>query len=337
MRYELVVGFMSLRRIINISWIIILVAVCSGIALVRRGANRDTNVGFDRANNGVVELTGEPTFPVLMARFTTPQATANALERLIPTVFPTPTLAPTQAMHTPTATLRIVDGGNESPSPTPSPDMLSGFQICSPLADILIQDLPRLISEPYDPPPMGSDARHQGVDFAFYNWKGHRRIDGTIIQSVLPGQVAAALNDTFPFGNLVIIETRSNQLPEDIKQTLQIPDDRSLYLLYAHMKDGSPFVGLNDVVNPCQPIGAVGRSGNTLASHLHLETRIGPPGARFTGFSAFVDSASEADKRNYRLWRISGQFLHFDPMHFLLFEFELPPMPTPWVSKAERE
>ncbi len=333
----LVVRFMSLRRIINISWIVVLVAVCVGIAFARNGAYGDNKAGFDGANHNVVELTGEPTLPVLMARFTTPQPTDNALERPILTVFPTTTPASIPTMKPPTATMGILVESNKFPSPTPSPDPLSEFQICSPLAGILIRDLPRLVSEPYDPPPMGSDARHQGVDFAFYNWKGHRFIDGTIIQSVLPGQVAAALNDTFPFGNLVIIETRSDQLPQDVKQTLQIPEDRSLYLLYAHMKDESLLVQLDEVVKPCQAIGAVGKSGNTLASHLHLETRIGPPGARFTGFSAFVDSASDADKKNYRLWRISGQFLHFDPMNLLLIELGMPPTPTPQASDVERE
>lgn len=337
MGHELVVRFMSLRRIINIFWIVVLVAVCIGITFARNDAYGDDKAGFDGANHSVVELTGEPTLPVLMARFTTPQSTDNALERPIPTVFPTSTPASIPTMNTPTATMDILVESNESPTPTPSPDPLSGFQICSPLAGILIRDLPRLVSEPYDPPPMGSDARHQGVDFAFYNWKGHRHIDGNVIQSVLPGQVASALNDTFPFGNLVIIETRSDQLPQDVKQTLQIPDDRSLYLLYAHMKDESLLVQLGEVVKPCQAIGAVGKSGNTLASHLHLETRVGPPGVRFTGFSAFVDSASDADKKNYRLWRISGQFLHFDPMNLLLFEFGIPLTPTPKASNEKWE
>jgi murein DD-endopeptidase MepM/ murein hydrolase activator NlpD len=332
MRYELVVGTMKLRRIINISWVGVLVAACTGIVFARNVSH----VGLARPDNRVVEVTTEPTAPVLMARFSTPQTTLSTLERPAPIATSRPSLTPTTT-NTLAATIQILLENNDPPSLTPSPDPLSGFQICSPLADIVIQDLPRLISEAYNPPPMGSDARHQGVDFAFYNWKGHRRIDGTVIQSVLPGQIAAALNDTFPFGNLVIIETRSNQLPEEVKQTLQIPEDRSLYLLYAHMKDESLLVQLNDTVKPCQPIGAVGNSGNTLASHLHLETRIGPPGMRFTGFSAFVESASEADKKNYRLWRISGQFLHFNPMNLLLFGFKAPPSPTPPAPEVEQE
>ena len=65
----------------------------------------------------------------------------------------------------------------------------------------------------------------------------------------------------------------------------------------------------------------VGRSGNSIIYHLHLETRIGPSDARFDSMSAFLDSASAEDRENYRKWRTSGEFRHFDPMDLLLFDF----------------
>jgi murein DD-endopeptidase MepM/ murein hydrolase activator NlpD len=138
------------------------------------------------------------------------------------------------------------------------------------------------------------------------------------VQSVLKGWVSAALADTYPLGNLVIVETQREILPQALVEALDIPADRSLYLLYAHL-DEPPLVNPGDEVAACQLLGAVGRSGNTLVAHLHLETRLGPPGATFNGLSRFTDSATEEERANYNLWRISGVFRHFDPMSLLMF------------------
>jgi hypothetical protein len=35
--------------------------------------------------------------------------------------------------------------------------------------------------------------------------------------------------------------------------------------------------------------------------------------------SAFTEEATDDEKRNYRLWRISGKYQHFDPMRLLLY------------------
>ena len=78
---------------------------------------------------------------------------------------------------------------------------MPAFQICTPVADILLEDLPRLISDGYRPPLLYySDARHPGIDIAFYNWKGYRQISGAPVQSVLPGRVALAEKRDVPSG-----------------------------------------------------------------------------------------------------------------------------------------
>jgi murein DD-endopeptidase MepM/ murein hydrolase activator NlpD len=252
---------------------------------------------------------------------------ARRLLPLTPTATPRPT-----ATRAPTPDLAATDpagsGGGELAAlpfeaPTEAPTIQPAFQICSPLYNILREDLPRLISDGYDPPPRSrADDRHHGVDFSYYHWKGGGPIAGTGIQSVLAGVVAMALEGTFPYGDVVMVETPPQDLPADLQQALDIPEGQSLYLLYAHMQQDTLQVQLGDTVTACQILGAVGRSGNTDANHLHLETRLGPPGTTFSGMSAFTDTASEDEKRNYRTWRVSGKYQHFDPLRLLLYGLE---------------
>ncbi|MFM8320707.1 MAG: peptidoglycan DD-metalloendopeptidase family protein [Chloroflexota bacterium] len=212
-------------------------------------------------------------------------------------------------------------------SPSPTADPLVSFRLCSPLDDIQRRDLPRLVSAGYTGPPPGSDARHEGTDFAFYNWKGHYTIDGNPVTALMAGQVSAALDGTFPYGSFVIIETPSSWIPADLKAQVGLPEGSSLYHLYAHLQDGSLQAALGQRVEACQVIGRVGKTGNTLAAHLHLETRTGPPGASFAMMSAFTETATPDEKKNYRLWRVSRQYLHFDPL--LLLGYGIAGWPTP--------
>ena len=148
---------------------------------------------------------------------------------------------------------------------------------------------------------------------------------------MLRGKVTAAIADSYPYGNFVIIETPRSFLPQEIIQRLNIPEDRSLYLLYAHMQS-SPQVALGEEVSACQLLGQVGKTGNTDAPHLHLETRLGMPGAVFTVMAAFTESATLEQEANYRLWRISGKYNHFDPMALLDPSHPSPTL-TPDVKK----
>lgn len=276
-----------------------------------------------------------PTPLILLARYTTPQPTETLpAEATLALVSPTqPALPTTDAGLLPSPTLAPLTLTPTLAAPTlentPIPQEMA-WKICTPLADILLGDLTRLISDGYHPPPVFySDARHPAIDIAFYNWKGIRQIAGTPVQSVLPGRVAVAEKDSFPFGNVVVVETDPGLIPEAVKQKLGIAAARSLYLLYAHMQDDSLRVTLGQTVTACQTIGQVGKSGNTLAAHLHLETRIGPPGVQFAGFELYTKTASRQAQDNYRRWATSGDFRHFDPLRLLLYDLGYVATPFP--------
>ena len=287
------------------------------------------------------EVPGSPPFsqglptqaPELLGRYTTPPAAPvvqppATLEPVLPTE--AAQLLPTEAA----ATASPAALPSSTPLPIISP--LEGYRICSPVAEILLEDLLLLISDGYHPPPLTrSDARHVGVDIAFFNWKGYHQIAGAPVQSVLPGRVAAAEVDTFPFGNVLIIETQAQQLPADVRAALGMDAGQSLYLLSAHMQEDSLRVMLGEAVTACQTLGRVGRTGNSGQAHLHLETRQGAPGSQFIGLAYYTDAATQAEMENYQLWATSGEYKHFDPLRLLLYEFGY--KPTPKVVKQRWE
>jgi murein DD-endopeptidase MepM/ murein hydrolase activator NlpD len=80
-----------------------------------------------------------------------------------------------------------------------------------------------------------------------------------------------------------------------------------------------PQVKPGEEIFECTLLGAVGKSGNAGIPHLHLETRIGPPGVMFEAMAYYSTQTSEVERLNYERWRTGGEFVHFDPM--LLFEF----------------
>lgn len=143
---------------------------------------------------------------------------------------------------------------------------------------------------------------------------------GEEVQAVLPGRVASMLEDLYPYGNMVIIETPAEKLPLDLLEQIGLEPNKSLYILFAHM-NASPLVKLGETVQACQPLGEVGMSGNTDIPHLHLETRIGPPGVVFKSMRFYDTRATQEEMDNYVLWRTSGVFRHFDPM--VLFSYHL--------------
>ncbi len=196
-------------------------------------------------------------------------------------------------------------------SPTPVPTL------CSPLAEHPLSELPEIVSDPYRPPPPGKEERHHGVDFSYYRRGERLSILGVGVQSIFSGRVAASIQESFPYGNVVIVETPLNALPADLAETLGIKIGESVYSLYAHL-GSSPLVALGDTVVACQGIGEVGKSGNAGVSHLHLEMRIGPAGRSFTSMAFYTTQATEEERANYLLWRISGIFRHFDPMQVLV-------------------
>ena len=234
------------------------------------------------------------------------QATPTGILPRPPQVIAKTPSAPLTA--TSTATLQAT----QTIAPTPTPI----FRICSPLEIHGLAELREITSDPYRPPPPGKDMRHHGVDFSYYTRGERTTIQGVGVQSVLAGRVAASLSDTFPFGNLVIIETSNQALPQAVKSTLGLTPEQSLYLLYAHM-DAPPLVAPGSQVAACQLIGQVGKSGNAVEPHLHLEVRSGPPGATFDSLGYYQAENTEQEKANYLLWRTSGVFQHMDPMLLL--------------------
>ena len=152
------------------------------------------------------------------------------------------------------------------------------FQLCSPLAEQSILEIPDIVSDPYNPPPTGKDDRHHGTDFAYYRRKNRTSIEGEEVQALLAGRVVALVEDQPPYGNMVIVETLQSALPPAINAQIELVDGDGLFILYAHFRT-SPVVTLGDQIACGQVLGEVGASGyNIINPHLHIETRVGPTG-----------------------------------------------------------
>jgi murein DD-endopeptidase MepM/ murein hydrolase activator NlpD len=124
------------------------------------------------------------------------------------------------------------------------------------------------------------------------------------------------IDDLYLYGNMVIIETAYDRIPVTAREVIHVNENESLYILYAHL-DQAPLVRLGDQVDACQLLGEVGKSGNADIPHLHLETRLGPPGTVFVSMRFYDTRASVEEMENYKLWRTSGVYRHFDPMQIL--------------------
>jgi murein DD-endopeptidase MepM/ murein hydrolase activator NlpD len=188
------------------------------------------------------------------------------------------------------------------------------FIMCSPLLGETLNSLWEIITNPFGFPPAGREDLHHGVDFAYYRRGNRISIEGEIIQSILPGKVAASIKDRLPYGNMVIIETDKSLLPDEVKEKLDIKTGESIYSLYAHMGQ-PPKIELGEEILCGQELGIVGKTGYYIVNpHLHLETRIGPSDIKFDGMTFYDTSASEQEMDNYLLWRISNDFRNIDPM-----------------------
>jgi murein DD-endopeptidase MepM/ murein hydrolase activator NlpD len=311
---ELMVSMSLFWKISFGMFVLVILAACTGVVLEgssASGKNREILAPTDTSASLATQEQAS-TLPLLGVDRTTPSPTPT--RRRLPTGTPKVPLAQPTVGVTETLT----------PWPTNTPV----FELCSPLEYVALESLPKVVSDPYRPPPMGSDARHQGTDFAYYRWNGTASIAGTQVRAVMAGRVAVAEADTFPFGNVVVIETHRETLPADLIERFNIPADKTIYTLYAHMQD-APIVSLEQEVAVCQSVGKVGSTGNTNAAHLHLEMRFGPPGMSFVGFAAYRDGIPMQARDNYFMWSTSGIFLHFDPMLLLAPESLATPTLTP--------
>jgi murein DD-endopeptidase MepM/ murein hydrolase activator NlpD len=269
--------------------------------------------------------------------------TSNSDEINHKTTSPPPTATSTSyATHTPT----IEPVPTSSPSPSPAStkkstevEEIKNLRICSPLQGIPITELTDTIHNPFNPPRSGRDDPHQGVDFAVLEYG--IALSGNPVQSVLDGHVAAVIDNRFPYGNALMIETPLESLAPQFVSGIYLPtlsptiephpalncpqvspvpswnaEKRSLYLFYAHMKE-PPSFQIDEVVECGQIIGQIGDSGNALNPHLHLEVRIGPSGARLGSMAHYHTSASPVEMSAYCTWRVREIFQLVDPKQLL--------------------
>ena len=156
----------------------------------------------------------------------------------------------------------------------------------------------------------------------------------------MSGQVAGVIEDRFPYGFAVLVETPLQDLPANWLPLDYLPEPlsaplvnpaltcpviqlptassagRSIYTLYAHLQS-QPLVSPSQEVSCGESIGNIGESGNALNPHLHVETRLGPVGVKFPSMAHYDNRAKLEEMGLYCLWRVSGVFQLLDPMGLL--------------------
>ncbi len=245
-----------------------------------------------------------------------PTATQTAQESSTPIVTSTSTALP------PTVT----------PRPTETPEI---FSVCCPLEDETFDSLPLILSKPLDIPPFGQDVGHHGVDYAYFSRGERESIQGVEVYAILSGSVVLTLENNYPYGYAVLVETQLAKFPQALQDALmttyqpvpddpgyrlycpevtppQITGDYSVYHLYAHFEN-QPAFETGDPVNCGALFGTVGNTGYSSNPHLHLETRVGPSGAAFRTMAHYQNTATNEQMANYCLWRMSGFYQLFDP------------------------
>jgi murein DD-endopeptidase MepM/ murein hydrolase activator NlpD len=230
---------------------------------------------------------------------------------------------------TPTTHIPTLVAAPTNTSTPPSP------RICSPLAGFQIVELEPLIVNPYQPPPPGMDRPHQGIDLAVLDEDSGIALPGESVQVILSGNVSTVIQDRFPYGNAILVESplksvEVQQLPAPWEGVHPDPAltcpatngqqqehvSESIYILYAHLLEAPPFT-VGTELKCGDVIGKIGMSGNALNPHVHVEARLGPSGAQFESMAHYDSSATPAEMSAYCLWRVNGTFQHFDPMNLL--------------------
>ncbi len=230
----------------------------------------------------------------------------------------TPSFAP-PLPASPTSSSTALPTDTPVPTQTPSPTPVPISQICTPLQDHELARLTEYISHPYaDPIGSNLEAGHHGVDFSYYTKDGvGPPIDGTPVQSMLAGRVAGIGINRLPYGNMLVIESRFENLPPAIKELFLLQEGTSLYLLYGHML-ASPIHSIGQSVDCGEIIGNVGNSGFSGNPHLHIETRVGSSGLDLPTMIFYETTATLEEQAAYNEWRSGETFTLFDPTRFLI-------------------
>lgn len=239
---------------------------------------------------------------------------------------------------------------SSTPQPTPSPTTTAlpptptatetPFTVCSPLEDETIDSLPLILTKPLvTPAHFGQDFGHPGLDFAYYQRGDRDSIEGIEVYAFLSGRAALILEDNYPYGYTILIETPLSDLPdalagelmadyqsvpEDLEYQYNCPEvptptltgEYSLYHLYAHLQVRPDFQ-VGDPVACGTKLGNVGNTGWSSNPHLHLETRLGPSGLDIPTMAHYQSDASIEQLGNYCLWRSSGYYQIVDPYDVL--------------------
>ncbi len=254
-------------------------------------------------------------------------------------ILPTEIKPPATQTASPTQTPEITAPATQLPSPTPGTS-----PVHSPLAEFNFNQLEEIITTPFEAPLSGQDNGHHGIDFAFYSYGELQTMTGLPVLSMFDGKVAGIINNRPPYGNAIIIETPTNQLPSNYQEIIDLiptpkliqPDPRlycpdltnsqfnpqtyALYLLYAHL-DQPVEIPIGTAVKSGDAIGAVGNTGYSGNAHLHLEMRLGPEEVQFPMMAHYINNASQEEMKNYCLWRVSSLFSLIDPTLLLQVEW----------------
>jgi len=249
-----------------------------------------------------------------------------------------------QSTPKPNLTIEATATYTVEPSATPIPPTLTPNLIntvCSPLEGETLESISEILTQAFKKPRSGNDDGHQGSDFSFYRRNGRVGIEGLQVFAALKGKVVTVINDRWPYGNAIIIETPLESLSRELITQIQLPslqptvspdprvncppgeltfsvdsEEKSLYLLYGHLLNPLSF-SEGDTVNCGQLIGAVGNTGYSTNPHLHFETRLGPSGASFNSMAYYTVHSTVLERYNYCVWRVSNLFQLFDPMILL--------------------
>lgn len=176
--------------------------------------------------------------------------------------------------------------------------------------------------------PTGGNTPHPGVDYSpGKDASIHASSDGKTIVAD-PCGVADCTNKDGQFGpeynngygNVAIMEYSFDALPELARQALGLQSGRSVYMLYAHMKD-APISSPGTPVGLGQMLGEVGSTGNSTGAHLHYEVRIADSGTIQAGVMC-SDVSCGASKRDplprSGIWN-SGNYPTVNPSGMPLF------------------